>query len=205
MTPTRDGDGVRMPKQILFVQGAGERVHDEWDERLVRSLAQSLGSEYRIAYPRMPDEADPTCSAWKTALRDEASRLADGAILVGHSLGGAFLVELLAEAPLAREPRALFLIAAPYLGDGGWPSEDIPPHADLGARLPEAMPVFVFHGTDDPIVPSSHAKLYAQAIPRAVLCLLRGRDHQLNDDLGEVAEVILRLRSKRDGTPDAHD
>lgn len=194
-----------MPTEILFVQGAGERVHDDWDDKLAGSLERTLGSGYRLVYPRMPDEADPTYSGWKTALRDEASRLADGAILVGHSLGGAFLVQLLAEAPLARQPRALVLIAAPYLGEGGWPSEEIPPQADLAARLPEAMPVFVFHGTDDRIVPPSHAKLYAQAIPRAVLRLVPERDHQLNDDLGEVAEVILRLCSRPVGARDTDD
>jgi hypothetical protein len=35
--------------------------------------------------------------------------------------------------------------------------------------------------------------LYAQAIPRAVIRRLKGRDHQLDNDLSEVAEDIQRL------------
>ena len=41
-----------MPKQILFVQGGGENVHDQWDNALVNSLRHELGPGYDIAYPR---------------------------------------------------------------------------------------------------------------------------------------------------------
>jgi hypothetical protein len=48
-----------MPKQVLFIQGAGAAVHDAWDDKLVRSLERALGDGYSVLYPRMPDEADP--------------------------------------------------------------------------------------------------------------------------------------------------
>lgn len=48
----------------------------------------------------------------------------------------------------------------------------------------------VFQGLDDQTTPPPHADLYAAAIPQAVLHLLPGRDHQLNDDLSEVARTI---------------
>jgi len=71
-----------MTKQVLFVQGGGEGVHDEWDNKLVESLQRELGTDYEIGYPRMPNEADPKYSLWKTALKKEFAKLADGAILV---------------------------------------------------------------------------------------------------------------------------
>jgi len=37
--------------QILFIQGGGTRVHDEWDVQLVDSLQRELGLQVR--YPRM--------------------------------------------------------------------------------------------------------------------------------------------------------
>jgi hypothetical protein len=55
------------------------------------------------------------------------------------------------------------------------------------------MPVHVVHGLADDEVPPSHAHLYAQAVPRAEVHLLPGRDHQLGDDLGEVAAIIRGL------------
>ena len=48
-----------MPIQVLFIQGAGEAVHDQWDDKLADSLRRELGDRYDVLYPRMPDEADP--------------------------------------------------------------------------------------------------------------------------------------------------
>jgi pimeloyl-ACP methyl ester carboxylesterase len=50
--------------------------------------------------------------------------------------------------------------------------------------------VHVFHGLQDETAPPSHADLYARAIPQARVHQLPGRDHQLNNDLSEVAEAI---------------
>ena len=85
------------------------------------------------------------------------------------------------------------LIAAPFVGEGGWPSEDIQLPLDLGARLPHGVPVFLFHGLDDKTAPPSHAELYARAMPDARVSRLPGRDHQLNNDLSEVAADIREL------------
>ena len=90
-------------------------------------------------------------------------------------------------------PGAIVLIAAPFLGEGGWPSDDWQPSATLGERLPGGVPIHLYHGLADGEVPPSHAQLYARAIPQAHLCRLPGRDHQLNDDLREIAEVIKTL------------
>jgi predicted alpha/beta hydrolase family esterase len=184
---------VPMTVQILFVQGGGEGTHDEWDNKLVASLEDALGAGTRIRYPRMPDEDDPRYDAWKAALLEELKSLEDGAILVGHSIGGTILLHVLAEERLTFRPAALLLIAAPFIGEGGWPSDEIAPPADLAKRLPARMPVFLYHGTEDQIAPLAHAQLHARAIPQAVLRALPGRDHQLNDDLGVVAEDIRSL------------
>ncbi len=182
-----------MTTTILFVQGAGAGVHDQWDHKLVESLTRELGDGYSISYPYMPNEAEPSYAAWKPALIDQFDRLEDGAFLVGHSVGGTILVNLLAETVPAFRPAGLILIAAPFVGAGGWPSGDITPRSDLGGGLPPGMPVHLFHGMADETVPVAHAKLYADAIPLGVVHLLPDRDHQLNNDLGEVAELIRSL------------
>ena len=82
------------------------------------------------------------------------------------------------------------LIAAPFVGEGGWPSEEFDLSSDLGVRLPQGVPVLVFHGLEDDTAPTSHADLYAQGIPQAQVHRLSGRDHQLNNDLSEVARAI---------------
>lgn len=183
-----------MTYHVLFVQGGGAHgTHDEWDSKLVESLAQGLGTDCDVRYPRMPNEADPEYAQWRTAIEKELDELDDDAILIGHSIGGTILVNALAELSADWTPSTVFLIAAPFVGEDGWPSEDIAPMTDIGARLPAHMRVHLYHGSEDETVPFAHAGLYGTAIPRAVVHRLTGRDHQLNNDLSEVAAAIRQL------------
>ena len=181
-------------KQVLFIQGGGAGAHDEWDSKLVDSLRRELGPRYKVRYPRMPNEADPSYSLWKAALVEEIAGLDDGAILIGHSVGGTILINALAEAPPRRKLAGVFLIAAPFVGPGGWPSEEIKPAANFGARLPPKTPIHLYHGSNDDTAPFAHVDLYERAIPGANAHRLRGRNHQLNDDLAEVAADVRALR-----------
>ena len=179
-----------MTKQVLFVQGGGKDVHDRWDDKLVESLKRELGAGYAVRYPRMPNEDDPRYSAWRAALIGELDSLQDGAILVGHSLGGAILIHSLAE----RLPRprlgGMFLVATPFIGEGGWPSADIRPRTDFSKSVPAGVPIFLYHGTEDEIVPVPHVHLYAKAIPHAVVRSCERCNHQLNNDMSPVARDI---------------
>ena len=132
-----------MTRQVLFVQGGGEGTHDEWDNKLVASLGKGLGPGYRIRYPLMPNEADPNYASWKGALEVEFAELEPGAIVVGHSIGGTILINVLAERAPQRTPAGLFLVAAPFVGEGGWLADGFEPHLDLAGRLPSKMPVFL--------------------------------------------------------------
>lgn len=175
---------------VLFVQGAGPEVHEAWDRKLVESLESQLGPSYRVRYPRMPDEADPHYATWKVTLLPELAALDDRAILVGHSIGGTILLHVLAELAEHRAHyRALVLIAAPFIGDGGWPSDEMA--ARTSFELP--MPVVLFHGAADEDVSPAHVQLYARAIAHATVHVLPERDHQLNNDLGDVARTIRSL------------
>jgi predicted alpha/beta hydrolase family esterase len=180
-------------RQILFIQGGGEGVHDEWDDKLCDDLRRELGNGHEVRYPRMPAEDDPSYAGWSAAIRREMADLNDGAVVAGHSVGGTILIHAIAEQPPEQEHAAIVLIAAPFVGEGGWPGDEFPPAADLGARLPRGVQVHVFHGLDDETAPPSHAGLYARAIPQAQVHRLPGRDHQLNNDLSEVAKTIRSL------------
>jgi predicted alpha/beta hydrolase family esterase len=202
MSSARAGRQSAM-RQILFIQGGGAGAHDEWDDKLVASLKRELGDECEIRYPRMPDEDDPSYATWGTAVRAEIAGLDDGAVVVGHSVGGTILVHALAEQPPQRDLGSIVLISAPFVGVGGWPGEEFELPADLGARLPQGVRVHVFHGLDDETAPPSHAELHVRAIPQAQLHLLPERDHQLNDDLSDVAKVMAPDATGRGLTKDA--
>lgn len=180
-----------MPRTVLFLQGAGPGVHDDWDAKLVASLERSLGPEFRLRYPRMPREEDPDFASWSAAVRLELAGLRDGDVLVGHSAGGAALVHTLAAQGLGFRPGALVLISAPFVGPGGWELEGMSGRTDY--PLPEGLPVSIWHGAADAEVSPDHARLYDKALPQAELRLVPGRDHQLGEDLSEVAAWILAL------------
>jgi predicted alpha/beta hydrolase family esterase len=182
-----------MARQVLFIQGAGEGVHDRWDSKLVSSLGRELSESHAVRYPRMPGEDDPDYAAWKAALLSEFSSLEDGAILVGHSFGGTVLIQALAEQPPKSRLGGLFLIAAPFFGEGGWPSDGIGDCGEFSGRLPPNGPIYLYHGAADTDVPIAHVHLYAKALPHAVVRTLDGRDHQLDNDLSDVARDIRSL------------
>ena len=181
-------------RQVLFVQGGGAGTHDEWDDQLVHSLRQELGDAYEIRYPRMPAEDDPGYAAWGPAISEAIAMLEDGAVVLGHSMGGTLLIHTLTERPPDASLAAIVLIAAPFVGVGGWPGVEFELPDNLGALLPAEVPVHLFHGLADDEVPPAHADLYARAIPGAQTHRVPGRDHQFGNDLSDVAALIRGLR-----------
>ena len=187
-------------RQVLFIQGGGAGVHDNWDDKLVDSLRRELGDGYEVRYPRMPAEDDPSDATWGPAIREAMATLDDGAVVVGHSVGGTLLVHTLADDTPEVRLAAIVLVAAPFVGAGGWPADEFELPDDLGARLPADVPVHLFHGLDDDTAPAAHAELYARAMPQADVQRLPGRDHQLNNDLREIAVAIRALRPPSAGS-----
>lgn len=185
-------------REVLFVQGAGPGVHAEWDAHLVASLRRELGPAFDVRYPRMPDEADPHLRTWRPVLERELGALRPGAVVVGHSVGGTLLLHVLADAAPAAALGAVILIAAPFIGTGGWASDELAPRTDLAERLPPTVPLVLYHGESDAEVPVTHVERYAAAIPRARVRRLAGRDHQLDNDLSEVARDIRELAARAD-------
>ena len=181
-------------RTILFIQGGGEGTHDEWDNKLVDTLRMGLGDGFDVRYPRLPAENDPSEASWGPAIRQEIAALDDDAVVIGHSIGGTILLHVLADGSQDLRLAAIALIATPFVGSGGWPGDEFELPSDLGARLPRGVPVDLFFGLEDETVPPVHAELYARAIPQARVHRLPGRDHQLGNDLGEVARGILALR-----------
>ena len=155
-----------MAQQILFIQGGGEGVHDQWDNKLVANLADKLGPSYEISYPRMPNEGDPSYATWSVAIAKAIAGLSGNPILVGHSVGATILVNALAETRFQKKLAGIFLIATPFIGIGGWPSDDIKPVQNLGARLPKNTPIYFYHGSEDETAPIAHVELTSKPFRR---------------------------------------
>ena len=180
-----------MEKIVLFIQGVGEGAYDA-DQKLVDSLQKALGVDYRVIYPRMPDEDNPASKAWKSAIAEALARLDGAVIVVGHSVGAFIVLKYLSEEPVHQSISGIFLLAAPYVGAGGWEVGESPLRDDFAAWLPKA-PLFFYHSRDDETVPFDHLALYTAKLPYTTVRELDTGGHQFNNDLSEVASDILRL------------
>jgi pimeloyl-ACP methyl ester carboxylesterase len=181
-----------MTRRVLFIQGAGEGAH-EADARMAAALQDALGPDYEVDCPPMPGEAEPDRATWARLLMQLMAG-EDRPVVVGHSAGGLHLLLTLAEAPVPPHLSALLLIAAPFCGEGGWRIEGYDLPRDLAGRLPPGLPLRLYHGDHDEVVPFAHLDLYARILPQAAVRRLPGRDHQLNEDLAEVAADIRALQ-----------
>src|SRR5215211_6479627 len=97
----------KMEKQVLFIQGAGEGAYEE-DGELVKSLRDTLGTDYNVLYPKMPNNGDAEYEALKLQISEELAALDGKVILVGHSAGGFVLVKYLSEEDVVRPIAGIF-------------------------------------------------------------------------------------------------
>jgi predicted alpha/beta hydrolase family esterase len=184
-----------MANQVLFIQGGGsEGAYDE-DARLVASLRDTLGADYAVRYPRMPNEAEPDYEVWKSTIAGELATMGSGAVLVGHSIGASVAIRAVVDGSVGPSLAGLFLLSAPFWYDHEfWRWDEVKLPGNAAERIPAGLPVFLYHGRQDEFVPYSHVEMYARALPQATVRGLDGRNHQLNDDLTEVAQDIMLLR-----------
>ena len=181
-----------LKRHVLFVHGGGEGAH-EADEKLAASLRDALGSEYDVRSPKMPDEDRPEYEPWKDEIARELAAMDGEAILVGHSLGASVLLKYLSEGEVEKPVAGLFLVAAPYWGAEDWEVEEFALPEAFTSKLPEGLPVFLYHSRDDKEVPFEHLALYKAKLPQATVREFDGRGHQVGDDLSEVARDIRKV------------
>jgi uncharacterized protein len=181
---------MKSDRHVLFVHGAGAGAH-EADSKLGAALQAELGAGWKVACPKMPEER-PEYRLWKAEIARALAHWTEPGFFVGHSFGGSLLLKYLSEEPTT--PTAgIFIIAAPYWGQGGWSGDEFALSEGFASKLPKHAPVFLYHSRDDEEVPFAHLALYRQKLPRAFVRELSGRGHQLDEDLRETARDILGL------------
>jgi uncharacterized protein len=183
-----------LKRHVLFVHGGREGAH-EADEKLAASLRDALGAAYEVRSLKMPNEDRLEYEAWKEKIARELAVMDGKAVLVGHSLGASVLLKYLSEGEMQKPVAGLFLVASPYWGAKGWESEEYALPEAVASKLPEGLPVFLYHSRDDEVVPFAHLALHEAKLPQATVRGFDGRGHQFDDDLSEVARGIREVVS----------
>ena len=198
-----------MKKQILVIHG-GDTYGDyesylkflrEWPldfKRMTsnesdwkRELRTELGDGYEVVLPSMPNKFDARYEEWKIWFEKLFPFLRDEVILVGHSMGGAFLCKYLTENVFPKKVKALFLVASVY-------DKDTDGNPLWTFALPETLKVptdkiFLYHSKDDPVVPISDLDLYQKQFPDAKVRIFEDRGHFNQENFPEIVEDIRKI------------
>lgn len=180
-------------KNLLFIHAAGDVGYDG-DVALVASLQKTLGTDYKVHFPKMQADEVPYFGAgWPKQIGEEIFSIKGEVILAGHSLGASMLLKYLSENKIKKNIAGIFLIAPPYWsGDEDW-VQPLKLEEDFSDKLPKHVPIFFYQCKDDEVVPLEHLTFYRQNLPWAVFREIAKGGHQLNNDLTIVAKDIKSL------------
>lgn len=186
-----------MKKEILFIHSAGPQGYQEGSDFLLSYLRTSLGSGYELLSPRMPNPENPHFKSWKVKLEKVLASIEDdNVILVGHSLGGSVLLKFLSESSLNKNIAGLFLIAPPYWGSTNWEVDEYRLRKDFSLKLSQVPQVFLYHSSDDEVVPIRHMCYYAEELPHAKIRALNKTGHLFSKGLPELVDDIKSLHAE---------
>ena len=166
ISPLRD---LTMKKQILFIHSGGSQGPHQGSNDLVGFIKSELGLEYELRYPQMPDPENPHYAAWKELINEEMQELGSSLILIGHSLGGSVLIKYLSEETCEKRIEGLFLIAAPFFGTRDWKVHEYLLNKNFAEKLPKTSGIYLYHSTNDEVVPYSHLNSYVEKLPGAIV------------------------------------
>lgn len=157
------------------------------------TLADALGGGYEVLLPRMPNAQNARYREWKLWFEKHVPFLRPGAILVGHSLGGAFLGTYLNEMPLPVRVSGTLLVAAPYDSDGEQAIPEFAIAGPLDQFAQQGGAITLYHSTDDPVVAYREVEKYTAALPHATVRTFEDRQHFNQETFPELVLDIQRL------------
>jgi predicted alpha/beta hydrolase family esterase len=184
-----------MKKQVLFIHGGGDNGY-EADTLLADSLKATLGSRYEVSYPELKDDNAPDLG-WPNQIGQAIHAMQGDLILAGHSLGASMILKYLSEALdniASGKVTGVFLVATPFWnGDEDW-VKGLMLQPDFADKLPQDLPLFMYHSKDDEVAPFEHLSIYIRKLPHAQVRTIPTGGHQFNNDLTLVAKDIQQLQ-----------
>jgi len=198
-----------MKKQIVIIHGG--TTFDTYEEYMTylnscevtleninkkdwKDFLSSKLPEFEIIYPKMPNAKNARYQEWKIWFEKLFPFLNDGVILVGHSLGGIFLVKYLSENNFPKKIKSVHLVAAPY--DTEHCKESLADFAlpkNLANFTKQTRKIFLYQSKDDTVVPYIDVEKYKRDIPNATLEIFEDRGHFLQEDFPELIKDIKNL------------
>jgi predicted alpha/beta hydrolase family esterase len=158
-----------------------------WRDTLAKNLAESF--EYRFI--QMPNASNANYKAWSIWFEKVVPFLRDGAVLIGHSLGGSFLLRYLSEHTLPIAIAQLHLVA-PGVDDKDCPgmgnfSTDL---SSWNGFINNISKIFIWHSSDDELVPIHHSERLSKQLLTASFITFSDRGHFIQESFPELEAAI---------------
>jgi uncharacterized protein len=155
------------------------------------NLRNDLDKNYEVLTPMMPCKQNAKYSEWKLWFKKCVPFLKNNVILIGHSLGGIFLIKYLSENKLPVKISAAHIVAAPF-------SEKIQGRTFADFKLPkslkgfisQSLEIYLYHSRDDRVVPYKSVLEYKKLLPNAKVITLKKRDHVMQSKFPELIRNI---------------
>lgn len=160
-------------------------------------IAEYLKSDYDFFRPPMPNELNASYKVWKLRFEKVQNIVNnEDLILIWHSLGWMFLIKYIWENWFPKKVKQLHLVSAVFdesdMDEDEKYSWDFAYNSDIIVNLQKYCDqIFIYHSTDDDIVPYSHAQKIKSYLPNAKLITLHDRWHFNQETFPEILENIL--------------
>ncbi len=145
----------------------------DWKNR----LQEVLGNDFDVFLPLMPNKNNANYEEWKIWFEKIYSFLDNNVILLGHSLGGIFLVKYLSENKFTVVIKKLLLVALPFDSGPGGSIGNFKLGKDFKLLKDQVKDVSIYFSRDDKVVPFSHAQKYKEILPEAKIVVFEDRGH----------------------------
>jgi len=204
---------MKNKKQIIFIRGGEtfDKKEDfyeylktvkcnpydkskEWRDWIIWALEDS----YDLICPLMPNKQSADYVAWKMWFERHFEFINDdNPIIIGHSLGGAFLFKYLSENSFPKNISQLHLIA-PYVENEGMRLEKLDTFSFDINKINNikniCREIHLWHSKDDNSVPFHHSELVKEYLPEAQFHIFNDRGHFRQPAFPEILEVINKLK-----------
>lgn len=160
-------------------------------------LEWSLSENFELFAPNMPNKQWADYDAWKIWFEKilpfinmkKGSKL----IMIGQSLGGLFVAKYLSENKFVKQIDQLHLVSAVF-DKQGLKCEKVGNFILNTDKIknvtPQADKIFLYHSTDDDLVPFEHSQKYLNYLDNAKLFEFNDRKHFTQPAFMEILEVI---------------
>lgn len=159
-----------------------------------KALRKQLPPGFRVFLPEMPNKYNAKYREWEMWFDKISPLLTKETILVGHSLGGIFLIKYLATHEMSANVIKTILVSAPFDStDIGTLADFVLDNINKERVLQNTGELHVFHSDDDMVVPYTHSQKYAELFIGTQVHILTNRGHFNREEFPELVDEIQNI------------